>query len=210
MPKRQAPWKNRIVGQGTEAPDQLLANPRNWRIHPKNQQAALEGELTAIGWVQQVLVNQRTGFVIDGHLRVALAISREEPLVPVLYVDLSEVEEARVLAALDPLAGMAVMDTAKMAELLAEVALDTDLFEDLAQQSGLKPFDPRAEWRDMPSFEQTHLMYREITMYFASEEDVQQFATQIGQHVTSETKSLWFPPRPPGLTPQGIAYEVAE
>ena len=27
-------WRNRIVGTGEEAPDQLLANPANWRIHP--------------------------------------------------------------------------------------------------------------------------------------------------------------------------------
>ncbi len=30
-----APWRNRITGSGEEAPDQLLANPANWRIHPK-------------------------------------------------------------------------------------------------------------------------------------------------------------------------------
>lgn len=31
-------WRNRIAGAGEEAPDQLLANPANWRIHPKAQQ----------------------------------------------------------------------------------------------------------------------------------------------------------------------------
>ena len=30
-----AAWRNRIIGTGEEAPDQLLANPANWRIHPK-------------------------------------------------------------------------------------------------------------------------------------------------------------------------------
>jgi len=25
-------WRNRITGAGDEAPDQLLANPANWRI----------------------------------------------------------------------------------------------------------------------------------------------------------------------------------
>ena len=81
-------WRNRITGSGQEAPDQLLANPANWRIHPKAQQDALAGALDAVGWVQQVLVNRNTGFVVDGHARVALALSRGEPTVPVLYVDL--------------------------------------------------------------------------------------------------------------------------
>ena len=54
-------WRNRILGGGEEAPDQLLANPTNWRIHPEAQQDALAGALDAVGWVQQVLVNRRTG-----------------------------------------------------------------------------------------------------------------------------------------------------
>ena len=39
-------WVNRIVGTGEEAPDQLLANPRNWRVHPKAQQDALAARTT--------------------------------------------------------------------------------------------------------------------------------------------------------------------
>jgi len=96
-------WRNRITGSGEEASDQLLANPANWRIHPKAQQDALAGALDQVGWVQQVMVNRRTGFVVDGHARVALALRRGEPTVPVLYVDLDANEEALVLATLDPI-----------------------------------------------------------------------------------------------------------
>jgi hypothetical protein len=42
-------WRNRIGGSGEEAPEQLLANPGNWRIHPRNQQAALAGALDTVG-----------------------------------------------------------------------------------------------------------------------------------------------------------------
>ncbi len=119
-----AGWRNRISGSGEEAPDQLLANPGNWRLHPRNQQNALAGALDTVGWVQQVMVNRRTGFVVDGHARVALAISRNEPSVPVLYVDLSPEEEALVLATLDPIGAMATADEAKLNELLAEVTVD--------------------------------------------------------------------------------------
>jgi len=54
-------WRNRIVGTGEEAPDQLLANPGNWRIHPRAQQEALSDALEELGWIQQVVVNPRTG-----------------------------------------------------------------------------------------------------------------------------------------------------
>lgn len=64
-PAAPVAWRNRIVGEGMEDADQLLANPRNWRIHPKAQQDALEGVLREVGWVQRVIVNQRTGFVVD-------------------------------------------------------------------------------------------------------------------------------------------------
>ncbi len=117
-------WQNRIVGSGEEAPDQLVANPANWRLHPRNQEAALAGALDTVGWVQQVMVNRRTGFVVDGHARVALAISRNEPSVPVLYVDLSPEEEALVLATLDPIGAMAERDGDKLEALLAEVTVD--------------------------------------------------------------------------------------
>ena len=44
-PASQAPWRSRIVGHADVAPDDLVANPYNWRLHGKAQQAALEGAL---------------------------------------------------------------------------------------------------------------------------------------------------------------------
>jgi hypothetical protein len=77
-----------------------------------------------VGWVQQVMVNRTTGHVVDGHARVEEAISRGEPSVPVLYVELSEEEEGLVLATLDPIGAMAERDTARLDALLAEVSVD--------------------------------------------------------------------------------------
>ena len=94
-------WRNRIVGHADVPPDELVPNPRNWRTHPADQQGALTGALTEVGWVAEVLVNRTTGHVVDGHARIEEAISRGEPSVPVLYVDLSPDEEALVLATLD-------------------------------------------------------------------------------------------------------------
>jgi hypothetical protein len=130
MTKSQTAWKSRIVGHGTEKPDALLANPRNWRIHPKAQQDAMAGALDQVGWVQNVIVNNRTGHIVDGHLRAELAISRGEASIPVVYVDLSDEEEAIVLASYDPLAGMAVTDQAQLDALLEEVSFDSKALED--------------------------------------------------------------------------------
>ena len=124
-------WKNRIIGTGVEKADQLLANPLNWRIHPKHQQEALEAVLNEVGWVQQVIVNKRTGHVVDGHLRVALALRREEEEVPVVYVDLSEDEERVILATIDPLAGMAVPDKDALRSLLDSTNASSEQVKEL-------------------------------------------------------------------------------
>ena len=145
-PALTAPWRSRITGSGEEAPDQLLANPSNWRIHPKAQQDALAGALDQVGWVGQVLVNQRSGFVVDGHARVALALTRCEPTVPVLYVDLDPEEEALVLATLDPIGAMATADTAKLEELLAGITVDDAGL--LALLGDLAGNDPKAGLTD--------------------------------------------------------------
>lgn len=132
-------WVNRIVGQGEEDPEQLAANPANWRIHPKVQQEALQTVLDEVGWVSGIIVNKQTGFVVDGHLRVSLALRRHDKTVPVQYVDLTEAEERLVLATLDPIAAMASTDRDKMAELLAAIpsddALINDLLADIAKQT---------------------------------------------------------------------------
>lgn len=120
------PWRSRIIGHGEEDPEQLVANPLNWRIHPRTQQEALEGLLDGVGWVGEVLVNQRTGFVVDGHLRISLALRRHEGKVPVTYCDLSEDEEMLVLAMLDPIAAAASTDHAKLDELLREVSVQDE------------------------------------------------------------------------------------
>ncbi|HSO29345.1 MAG TPA: hypothetical protein VLS28_05545, partial [Candidatus Sulfomarinibacteraceae bacterium] len=137
-----AAWRNRIVGHGDEPPEQLLANPANWRLHPKDQQAALAGALSEVGWVAQVLVNRTTGHVVDGHLRVELAISRGEPSVPVAYVELSEEEERLVLASLDPLAAMATAEKDALAALLAEIETGDSalarMLAELADQHGIR------------------------------------------------------------------------
>jgi hypothetical protein len=139
-------WQNRIVGYGESAPDDLLANPDNWRVHPKNQQDALAGALDQIGWVAPVIVNERTGFVVDGHLRVAMAISEEADTIPVAYVDLSPEEEALVLATFDPLAAMALTDERLLSSLMEGITFDSDALS-AAVQNVLdpNPADPMAD-----------------------------------------------------------------
>lgn len=135
-------FQNRIIGSGEEPLDQIQFNPRNWRVHPLNQQNALKGVLDEVGWVQEVIVNKRTGNLIDGHLRCQLAAREGAKTIPVKYVDLSEEEEALVLSTLDPIAAMATTDKQKLDELFASI--DTEnadvlkMLDDIAEKERLE------------------------------------------------------------------------
>jgi len=128
-------WRNRIIGYDNVPPEQLRTNEMNWRVHPKFQAEALSGALDDVGWVQDIIINKRTGegwpaerrgieTVVDGHLRIELAVARGEPTVPVKYVDLDEREETLVLATLDPLSALSQIDPVKLDALLEKARTD--------------------------------------------------------------------------------------
>lgn len=127
-------WRNRIVENGDVDPATLVPNPRNYRRHPERQVSALTGSLVEVGWVAPVTVNRTTGRLVDGHARVELALRNDVPSVPVQYVELSDAEEAIVLASLDPISAMASHDAKALDALLDEIATgNADLLDFFAQ-----------------------------------------------------------------------------
>lgn len=151
MAKSKAPdaqpaalWRNRIVSHGTRAADAFTAHPANFRLHPAEQTRAITGALSSVGWVQDVIVNKRTGRLIDGHARVAEAL-KIGPKTPVPYteVDLTEAEERIVLATLDRMTSMAEIDPSMLDSLLASIKTDDaalkQLMIDFGKEFAAKP-----------------------------------------------------------------------
>ena len=135
-------WQNRIIGHGDEPLDEILFNPANWRIHPKAQQEALEGVLSQVGFVQDVIINKQTGHLVDGHLRCQVAARNGEKTIPAVYVDLTPDEESLILATIDPLSAMAATDKQKLDDLLHAVQSDDarvqEMMSGLAEREGLE------------------------------------------------------------------------
>ena len=124
-------WKNSIVEHGSIDPKKLIPNPENWRFHGKQQTATMDSALQEVGWISQVIVNRKTNRIVDGHMRVELAIEKGEKSIPVTYVDLTEEEERKALISFDPIASMADGTY----EALLDKVSDSDLIDNLIGES---------------------------------------------------------------------------
>jgi hypothetical protein len=118
-------WDNRIVSRADVPPDQLLANPKNYRRHTTEQKNAFRGIVNEVGYIDPVLC-KLDGTVIDGHLRVEVALEDGIATVPVDYYDGTDAQADLVLASKDPLAAMAYHDEANLRALLADIGPQED------------------------------------------------------------------------------------
>lgn len=125
---------------------ELSPHPANWRTHPSRQADALRGILAEVGYASALLARELpdgTLQIVDGHLRAETTPDAE---VPVLVLDISEAEAAKLLAFVDPIGAMAEMDDAKFTELAASIETQSpELQQLLAQLSGQSPHEPPPE-----------------------------------------------------------------
>jgi len=125
-------------------PGELEENPQNWRDHPKAQEVAYKDAFSEVGWAGALLYNERTGHLIDGHLRRKATNKRER--MPVLIGSWSEEEERKILLTLDTIGAMAVADKDALDELLASVRFESSalggLLESLAGETAWQSIGP--------------------------------------------------------------------
>lgn len=119
---------------------ELRPNPRNWRLHPPEQQDALRGLLAEVGYADALLARELADgslMLIDGHLR---AETTPDAVVPVLVLDVDEHEADKILLTHDPLAGMAAVSREHLDVLLAEVQTESAVVREMLNFLG-KPND---------------------------------------------------------------------
>src|SRR5690349_19902940 len=112
----------------------LVPNEKNWRRHPEHQRSALMGMLQEIGYSDALLVRELPDGklqTIDGHCRADLT---PDVMVPVLVTDLNDQEAKKLLATLDPLAGMAETDGKALSALLAEIETSSPSVQALLEE----------------------------------------------------------------------------
>ena len=137
-------WTNRIVRYGEQPANQFLAHEMNARRHPAKQREALRGSLDSVGWIAPTVVSAKTGKLLDGHARIEEALSVDEAMaIPFVEIEVSEAEERLILAAFDPITGLATYDREALDALLRDIqtgdARIQDFLSDLAADNGLLP-----------------------------------------------------------------------
>jgi hypothetical protein len=147
-------FRNRVTKLAFVPAQDLKANPDNARRHPATQQNALRGSLDTLGWAAPVIVNERTGLMLDGHARVneALKVNPAQQI-PVAYVDLDETEAAQFLVSFDWITTLAEYDKDYTEALLQRVQSDNEnvqaMLADMAETQGL-------QWDDEPGQDSTN------------------------------------------------------
>jgi ParB-like chromosome segregation protein Spo0J len=131
--KLEKPFRNKVTGHGIMSVEDLAANPLNWRTHGDAQKQALAGAIDDVGYIRSVTFNKTTGHVLDGHLRVKLALESGVKELPVEFVELSPDDEAKALLTLDPIGAMAGADKANMESLLQMVNSDDERMQELLE-----------------------------------------------------------------------------
>jgi DNA modification methylase len=96
------------------------------KIHPRNANqgdfGAIQQSVEANGFYGTVVANKRTGHILAGNHRFAVAKSMGFERVPVAWVDVDDEEELRILIADNRTTRLGIDNEVQLAELLSELA----------------------------------------------------------------------------------------
>jgi hypothetical protein len=130
----------------------LKANPHNWRQHPQMQRTVLQGLLDEVGFADVLLAYEDGDDVtlVDGHLRMDVM---GDEMVPVGILDVTATEADKILATLDPLAGLAITDEETLQGILDGLEFNTQEITDMLAEI-LAP-----DYGDLPSLDDLEDQY---------------------------------------------------
>lgn len=150
------------------------------------------------------IIARTNGEVIAGHTRLKAAEALGLDRVPVRYMDLDPAEAHLLALADNKLNEEAEWDASMLATVLSDFSFDdtalagwdSDDLDKLASKLGANsgPTDPLQEWQGMPEFDQQDKTSEcSLIVHFDAWEHVEAFAQLVGQNLTKNTRSIWFP-----------------
>ena len=125
--------RNRVRELRQVRASDLRPHPENWRQHPTHQRRLLSGILGEIGYAGALIARELSDGsleLLDGHLRAETTPDME---VPVLIVDLDDVESRKLLAVLDPISALAEPDPEKLQSLVSDLDFGDESLQQLVE-----------------------------------------------------------------------------
>jgi hypothetical protein len=148
------PIRNRIKGHRRVRAGDLVPHEFNFRLHPEHQKDALQALYREVGFARSLLAYELPDGrlkLIDGHLRRDLDPDME---VDVEILDVNEEEARALLLSIDPLAGLAEMQSEVQAKLLELTPTDSTELAALWQATADAALAAAAPSRELPYVEQ--------------------------------------------------------
>lgn len=180
----------------------LVLDPSNARKHSPKNLEAIKGSLAKFGQQKPIVISSDLVVIAgNGTLEAARALGWKT-----IGVERSKLKgtDAIAYAVADNRTGeLAEWDGDVLGKTLASLKADnfdldtigfnkTDL--DILISDGLPVDSSDEEWEGMPEFSQEDKTgYQKIVVHFKVKEDRDSFAHLIGQKITDNTRSLWFP-----------------
>lgn len=214
MARKRLPKPSEKLGEAAAVWVRVL-DLKPWDKNPrKNDGTPVEKvaeSIRQLGWGAPI-VARPNGEIIAGHTRWKAAQHLGLEQVPVRYVDLTDEQATKLAIADNRLGEIADWDMPALHELLlaldpddvglvgfSTAELDNIMAQSIAETENLPPPDADTEWgRDMPEFvAKENTVYKTISVHFADEDAVRDFAKLMGQTITSKTKYMWHPYQAP-------------
>ena len=176
-------------------------DPDNPNVMSEEQMDGLRESMRRFGYLDPIVVDEEM-VMADGEHRLQVYKEFGQAQIPAYVLKLSNVERRLLRQTKNKLHGehdfqkdaselKILYDSGSIGDLARLIAVPEDTLRVLAS-SGVD-FDPKQEWSGMPAYESEWA--NKLVVKFQTDEDRKAFGEKIGQEVTSETKSLWIPPK---------------
>lgn len=190
----------------------LKPHPRNYRKHPEDQIKHLIQSITEHGIYRNVII-AKDGTILAGHGVVKAILAMGGSKVSAIRVDIDpeDPRALKLMAGDNEISHLGEVDDRQLSELLREIkeldptGLEGTGYDEMmlanlifvtSPADEIGELDESKEWEEagMPEFDhEDKTAYRQIAIHFEGEKDVMAFQKLLGQNITADTKSLWYP-----------------
>jgi len=158
--------------------DEIKPHDKNWKSHPVKQKRMIRESMREVGFITPLIVNKRTMRILDGHLRYEYARILGLKEVPVVFIDVDEEQEKKILLFLDTVSQESSTDEERWLALSRELEISSVEISNLIKQyeQKLNPVVGELE-EDIPLFLKE---YNYVLVVFKDKANYLKFLSKYG------------------------------